>query len=180
MPPRVWNSSWPCKDFLDFVCLDIPTFNRLLTPTIQVLIVPSTFCRGSNKQTKKIPSCYWTGGHSRFGTSSCFSYVEFDTVLEVILVVAMGNAEAVGEDPHLHGAVGAAGEDVIGRSHLDLHDSRAEVPEQRLASVLVGEGVERALRAEAPDLPHGREPLRRWTRTTAAGQEEKQPNMILT
>lgn len=69
----------------------------------------------------------------------------------------MGNAEAVGEDPHLHGAVGAAGEDVVGRSHLDLHDSRAQVPEQRLASVLVGEGVERALSGQAPNLPNGRE-----------------------
>lgn len=91
------------------------------------------------------------------GTSSCFSYEEFDTVLEVILVVAMGNAEAAGEDPHLHGAVGATGEDVIGRPHLDLHDSCAEVPEQRLASVLVGEGVERALSGQAPNLPNGRE-----------------------
>lgn len=64
----------------------------------------------------------------------------------------MGNAEAVGEDPHLHGSVGAAGEDVIGRSHLDLHDSGPEVPEERLAGVLVGEGVERALSGQAPNL----------------------------
>lgn len=74
----------------------------------------------------------------------------------MILVVAMGDAEAVGEDPHLHGAVGAAGEDVIGRSHLDLHDAGAQVPEERLASVLVGEGVERTLRGQAPNLPNGR------------------------
>lgn len=73
----------------------------------------------------------------------------------MILAVALGNAEAVGEDPHLHGAVGPAGEDVIGGPHLELHDSCAEVPEERLASVLVGEGVERALSGEAPN-------LRRW------------------
>lgn len=71
----------------------------------------------------------------------------------------MGNAEAVGEDPHLHGAVGAAGEDVIGRSHLDLHHPRPQVPEQRLASVLVGEGVERGLSGQAPDLQHTQEKL---------------------
>lgn len=76
---------------------------------------------------------------------------ELDVVLEVVVVV-VDDAEAVGEDPHLHGAVGAAGEDVIGRAHLDLHDARAEVPEQRLAGVLVGEGVEGALRGQTPDL----------------------------
>lgn len=61
-------------------------------------------------------------------------------------------AEAVGEDPHLHGAVGAAREDVVGGPHFDLHDAGAQVPEERLASVLVGEGVERTLRGHAPDL----------------------------
>lgn len=73
----------------------------------------------------------------------------------------MGNTEAVGEDPHLHGAVGAAGEDVIGWSHLDLHDSCPEVPEERLAGVLVGEGVERALGGQAPNL---RGADRKWFR----------------
>lgn len=87
------------------------------------------------------------------------SYVEFDIVLEVFLVVALGNKKAVGKDPHLHGSVGAAGEDVIGWSHLDLHDSCPEVPEQRLPSVLVGEGVERALSREAPNL---RSADRKW------------------
>lgn len=95
-------------------------------------------------------------------TSSWFSYVEFDIALDFFLVVAMGNAEAVGEDPHLHGSVGAAGEDVIGWSHLDLHDSCPEVPEERLAGVLVGEGVERALSGEAPNL---RSTDRKWYRT---------------
>lgn len=47
-----WNSSWPFDAFWDFVCFDIPTCSRLLSPTILVLIVPATFCRGSNKQTK--------------------------------------------------------------------------------------------------------------------------------
>lgn len=74
----------------------------------------------------------------------------------------MGNAEAVGEDPHLHGSVSAAGEDVIGWSHLDLHDSCPQVPEQRLASVLVREGVERALSGEAPNL---RSADRKWYRS---------------
>lgn len=73
----------------------------------------------------------------------------------------MGNAEAVGEDPHLHGSVGAAGKDVIGRSYLDLHDSCPEVPEERLASVLVGEGVEWALSGQAPNL---RSADRKWFR----------------
>lgn len=142
------------------MCLNVPTFNWLLRPMILILIVSSTFCPGS--KTRMIPSSYSTGGNFRFGTTSCFSYVEFDIVLEVVLVVAIGNAEAVGEDPHLHGAVGAAGEDVIGRSHLNLHDSCPEVPEQRLASVLVGEGVERALGGEAPNL-RGKD--RTWYRT---------------
>lgn len=81
-------------------------------------------------------------------------YDELDVILEVamVVVVVVDNTEAVREDPHLHGSVGAAREDVIGRSHLDLHDAGAEVPEQRLASVLVGKGVERTLRGQAPDL----------------------------
>lgn len=69
-----------------------------------------------------------------------------------MVVVVIDNTEAVGEDPHLHGSVGAAGEDVVGRSHLDLHDARAEVPEQRLASVFIWEGVEGTLRGQAPNL----------------------------
>lgn len=81
-------------------------------------------------------------------------YDELDVILEVamVVVVVVDNTEAVREDPHLHGSVGAAREDVIGRSHLDLHDAGAEVPEQRLASVLVGKGVERTLCGQAPDL----------------------------
>lgn len=69
-----------------------------------------------------------------------------------MVVVVVDNTVTVGEDPHLHGSVGTAGEDVIGRPHLDLHDARAEVPEQRLASVLAGEGVERTLCGQTPDL----------------------------
>ena len=69
-----------------------------------------------------------------------------------MVVVIIDDTEAVGDDPHLHGSVGAAGEDVIGRSHLDLHDTRAEVPEQRLASVFIWKGVERTLCSQAPDL----------------------------
>lgn len=74
-----------------------------------------------------------------------------------MVVVVIGDTEAVGQDPHLHGSVGAAGEHVIGRSHLDLHDARAEVPEQRLASVLVWKRVERTLCGQAPDLRRGEE-----------------------
>lgn len=70
----------------------------------------------------------------------------------MVVVVVGDNTEAVGEDPHLHGSVSAAGEDVIGRSHLNLHDTCAEVPEQWLASVFVGEGVERTLCGQAPNL----------------------------
>lgn len=81
-------------------------------------------------------------------------YDELDIVLEVavVVVVVVDHTEAVGEDPHLHGSVGATGEDVTGRSHLDLHDTRPEVPEQRLASMFVWEGVERTLCGQAPDL----------------------------
>lgn len=80
-------------------------------------------------------------------------YDELDIVLEVaMVVVVIDNTEAIGEDPHLHGSVGAAGEDVIGWSHLDLHDTRAKVPEQRLASVLVGKGVERTVCGQTPNL----------------------------
>lgn len=84
-------------------------------------------------------------------------YEELDVALEVavvvvVVVVVSDGAEAVGEDPHLHGAVGAAREDVVGGPHFDLHDAGAQVPEERLASVLVGEGVERTLRGHAPDL----------------------------
>lgn len=67
-------------------------------------------------------------------------------------MVVVDNTEAVGEDPHLHGPVGATGEDVIGRPHLDLHDTRAEVPEQRLAGVFVWKGVEQTLCGQAPNL----------------------------
>lgn len=70
-------------------------------------------------------------------------YDELDVT--VVVVVVIGYAEAVGEDPHLHGPVSTAGEDVIGRSHLDLHDAGAQVPEERLASVFVGKVVERTL-----------------------------------
>lgn len=63
-----------------------------------------------------------------------------------MVVVVVVDTEAVREDPHLHGSVGAAGEDVIGRPHLDLHDARAQVPEQRLAGVFVGKSVEEILR----------------------------------
>lgn len=41
---------------------------------------------------------------------------------------------------------------MVGGPHFDLHDAGAKVPEERLASVLVGEGVERTLRGHAPDL----------------------------
>lgn len=98
-------------------------------------------------------------------------YDELNIVLEVALVT-VDNTEAVREDPHLHGSVCAAGEDVIGRSHLDLHDPRAEVPEQRLASVFAGEGVEWTLGGQAPNLARegerGRvQGLKRWQRESS-------------
>lgn len=67
-------------------------------------------------------------------------------------MVVVRNAEAVREDPHLHGTVGAAGEDVVSWSHFELHHTCAEVPEQRLASVFVGKGVKEAMRGQAPNL----------------------------
>lgn len=44
---------------------------------------------------------------------------------------------------------------MVGRSHLDLHHARPQVPEQRLAGVFVGEGVEETLSGEAPHLRGG-------------------------
>lgn len=69
-----------------------------------------------------------------------------------MVVVVVRNAEAVWEDPHLHGSIGTAGEDVVSWSHLDLHHTRAEVPEQRLASVFIWKGVEETVRGQAPNL----------------------------
>lgn len=108
-----------------------------------------------------------TGGRKLL-PPSCL-YEELDITLEVTMVVVVvvvvivvsDGVEAVGEDPHFHGAVGAAREDVVGRPHFDLHDAGAQVPEERLASVLVGEGVERTLRGHAPNLQSGE---RRWKR----------------
>lgn len=84
---------------------------------------------------------------------------ELDITLKVAMVMLLGagggvviSAEAVGKDPHFHGAVGAAGEDVIGRLHLHLHDARAQVAEERLPSVFVGEAVEQTLRGQVPHL----------------------------
>lgn len=78
-------------------------------------------------------------------------YEELD-VVPGVAVAAVHHAEAVGKAPHLHGPVGATGEDVVGWSHLDLHHARPEVPEQRLAGVFVGEGVEETLRGQTPHL----------------------------
>lgn len=81
-----------------------------------------------------------------------FLYDELDIILDVAIAVVTDNTEAVGEDPHLHGPVSATGEDVIGRSHLNLHDTSSQVPEQRLASMFVREGVEWTLRGQVPNL----------------------------
>lgn len=80
-------------------------------------------------------------------------YDESDIVLHVaVIVVIIDHTEAVGEDPHLHGSVSAAGEDVASWPHLDLHDTRAEVSEQRLAGMFVRKGVEETLCDQAPNL----------------------------
>ena len=80
-------------------------------------------------------------------------YDELDVAPEVAVVIVVGgDVVAVGQDPHLHGAVGAAREDVIGGPRLQLHDARAQVAEQRLARVLAGEVVEQSLVGQAPDL----------------------------
>ncbi len=75
---------------------------------------------------------------------------------DVALGCAAVEAQSVGEQAQLHGAVRAAGEDVIGRAGLDLlHDTCAQVTEERLASVFVTEGVQEALGGHAPTLtPH--------------------------
>lgn len=47
----------------------------------------------------------------------------------------------VRQDSHLHGSVRPTGEDVIGRAGFDLHDTHAEVAEDGLSGVFVGEGL---------------------------------------
>lgn len=57
----------------------------------------------------------------------------------------------VGEDPHLEGAVGTTGEDAVTGSRLHLHDTRADVAEDGLFSVL---GAERVHQPVAGQFPH--------------------------
>ncbi|KAG7237539.1 hypothetical protein INR49_032156 [Caranx melampygus] len=66
--------------------------------------------------------------------------------------------QAEGQREH-HAESKAGGKDMIGRSHLDLHDARAQVPEQRLAGVFVWKGVEETLRGQTPNLRKSREDM---------------------
>lgn len=54
---------------------------------------------------------------------------------------AAGDIVAVGEDPHLQGAVCSAGEDAIPRPRLHLHHTGADVAEDGLLGMLAAEGV---------------------------------------
>lgn len=64
---------------------------------------------------------------------------------------AARDAVAVGEHPHLQGAVRAAGEDAVAGPGLHLHDAGADVAEDGLLGVL---GAERVHQAVARQLPH--------------------------
>lgn len=72
--------------------------------------------------------------------------------LNVVLHIDAVCAEGVREDPHLHGAISPAGEDVTARSRLDLHDAGAQVPEERLPGVFIREGVQQGLGGRTPYL----------------------------
>lgn len=76
---------------------------------------------------------------------------KLDVIFEVAVVI-VDRTVAIRQDPHLHGTVGAAGEDVIGRSRLDLHDAGAQVPEERLTSMFIRKVVNKGLCGQAPDL----------------------------
>lgn len=71
---------------------------------------------------------------------------------DVVLHAAAVEAQSVRQEAELHCAVGAAGEDVIGRAGLDLHDTCAQITEERLTSVFITEGVQEALGGHAPHL----------------------------
>lgn len=73
---------------------------------------------------------------------------------DVVLHAAAVEAQSVRQEAELHCAVGAAGEDVIGRAGLDLHDTCAQITEERLTSVFITEGVQEALGGHAPHLTH--------------------------
>lgn len=62
------------------------------------------------------------------------------------------DAVTVGEDPHLQGAVGAAGEDAVARSCLHLHDTGADVAEDGLFSMLAAERVHQPVAGQFPNL----------------------------
>lgn len=66
------------------------------------------------------------------------------------------NVVAVGEDPHLQGPVGSAGEDPVTRAGFDLHHPSADVSEYGLLSVLCAEGVHETVTRQLPDLNQNR------------------------
>lgn len=121
---------------------------------------PTTF----HNSVRSFPPSLQCTSYYVFNSIHFCLYDEVHVVLEVaVVVVVVVDTEAVRQDPHLHGSVGAAGEDMIGRSHLDLHDPRAQVPEQRLAGVFVGKGVEETLCGQTPDLRKSREDVTKVT-----------------
>lgn len=63
-----------------------------------------------------------------------------------------GDAVAVGQHPHLQGAVGAAGEDSVAGSSLHLHDAGADVAEDGLLGVLGAEGMHEPVSGQFPHL----------------------------
>lgn len=58
---------------------------------------------------------------------------------------AAGDVVAVGEDPHLQGAVSATGEDPVPGPSLHLHDAGADVAEDGLLGVLGAKRVHEAV-----------------------------------
>jgi len=57
---------------------------------------------------------------------------------------------------NFHGSVGAAGEQAVGGVHEDLAHALRNVLEDTLTAVLLGEGVEEAQIAQAPNLRKGK------------------------
>lgn len=58
---------------------------------------------------------------------------------------AAGDVVAVGEDPHLQGAVCSAGEDAVAGTRLHLHDAGTDVAEDGLLGVFDAKRVHEAV-----------------------------------
>lgn len=65
---------------------------------------------------------------------------------------ARGDVVAVGQNPHLEGSVGAAGEYAVAGAGLHLHDARSDVPEDGLLGMLCAKRVHEAMACQLPHL----------------------------